>query len=76
VELIQDGIHEAMRQAAPAASVKGGLAPGEGRRRAGRSAEGAEAEERERRRRAAARRPRRHGRRPHRPATNGRRGEV
>ena len=36
-EFIQDGIHEAVRQAAPAAAVGGGLAPGES---GGRAADG------------------------------------
>jgi len=49
-EFIQDGIHEAVRQAAPAAAVRGVLAPAESGGRADGAAEGAEAEERERRR--------------------------
>lgn len=72
-ELLHNQVHDAMRQAAPAAAAEARGAPSnESGGRADGASEGVETEEGERRRGAAARCPRRHGRGPHHgPETKG-----
>lgn len=72
-ELLHNQVHDAMRQAAPAAAAEARGAPSnESGGRADGASEGVETEEGERRRGAAARCPRRHGGGPHHgPETKG-----